>query len=100
MAHPAGQNPKVIPLTAMLCQHRRMGGTCRVGFYTQKEERGGLGGWLGFWWDLLRPVEEEKTDVFTGLKLVFLSWVSISQICSTEAEDGVGLCPAGRILVS
>lgn len=88
------QNPGVIPLAAMLCQHRRFGGTCRVGFYSQKEERGGLGGWLGFWWHLLWPVEEEGTDVFTGSKLVFLSWVGISQIQSTEAEDGVGLLPS------
>lgn len=45
-------------------------------------------------------MEEEKTDVFTDSKLVFLSWVGISQIYSTEAEDGVGLYPAGRISVS
>lgn len=42
VAHPTGQNPKVIPFVALLCQYMRFGGTCRVGFYSQKEERGSL----------------------------------------------------------
>lgn len=45
-------------------------------------------------------MEEDKTDVFTYSKLVLLFWVGISQICSTEVEDGVGPRLAGRILVS
>lgn len=44
-------------------------------------------------------MQEEKTDVFTDPKLLFLFWAGTSQIRSTEAGDGVGLCPARRTSV-
>lgn len=36
--HPARPNPEVIPLAASLCQHMRLGGTCRAGFYSKKRK--------------------------------------------------------------